>query len=269
MNITRDKGHLKRCIFCKKDSSTSKAVEHIIPESLGNKEHILPAGIVCDNCNNYFALKMEKPLLELDYFRHARFRTNVASKEGRIPTIQALHLPSKILINVMKDIEGLSFYASKEREEPDLIHNLLIQERGTIIIPVPSHPGGQLFSRFLGKVAIEVLAFRLLEITGGQEEIVDKRELDELRHYARFGDPRLHWPFHSRRIYPEDMLFYEEGYGYYDVLHEFDLLYIESLELYLVVAIFGIEYSINMGGPEIDGYVEWLKQNEFKSPLYK
>jgi len=35
-----------QCIFCHKDSSTSKSVEHIIPESLGNKHHFLPKGYV-------------------------------------------------------------------------------------------------------------------------------------------------------------------------------------------------------------------------------
>lgn len=43
---------MSTCIFCHKDSSNSKSIEHIIPESLGNKEHILPNGYVCDICNN-------------------------------------------------------------------------------------------------------------------------------------------------------------------------------------------------------------------------
>jgi len=30
-----------RCIFCQEYSTNSKSVEHIIPESLGNKSHIL------------------------------------------------------------------------------------------------------------------------------------------------------------------------------------------------------------------------------------
>ncbi len=37
---------------------------------------------------------------------------------------------------------------------------------------------------------------------------------------------------------------------------------------YLVLVIFGVEYCINMGGPEIEGYLEWLKQHNFESPLY-
>ncbi len=39
-----------RYIFCKQEASTSKSVEHIIPESMGNKSNILKPGIVCDKC---------------------------------------------------------------------------------------------------------------------------------------------------------------------------------------------------------------------------
>ncbi len=66
-----------RCIFCKGDSNQSRSVEHIIPEALGNIEHVLPRGIVCDTCNNYFARKVEGPLLETQWFRHARSKIRV------------------------------------------------------------------------------------------------------------------------------------------------------------------------------------------------
>ncbi|MBT3070018.1 HNH endonuclease [Rhodomicrobium sp. Az07] len=31
----------------------------LVPESLGNRQHVLPKGIVCDGCNNYFSRKVE------------------------------------------------------------------------------------------------------------------------------------------------------------------------------------------------------------------
>jgi len=49
-----------RCLFCKCPSDDSKSVEHIIPETLGNADHVLPRGTVCDKCNNYFSRKIEK-----------------------------------------------------------------------------------------------------------------------------------------------------------------------------------------------------------------
>lgn len=51
------------CIFCNQDSTESKSIEHIIPESLGNDELILDKGIVCDKCNNYFSREIENPVL--------------------------------------------------------------------------------------------------------------------------------------------------------------------------------------------------------------
>lgn len=72
------------CIFCHNDSSTSKSAEHIIPESLGNKEYILPTGYVCDTCNNYFSIKIERDLLTQPYFVSMRFRNEILTKKGNL-----------------------------------------------------------------------------------------------------------------------------------------------------------------------------------------
>lgn len=77
-----------RCIFCKQDSSTSRSAEHIIPESLGNVAHTLPAGVVCDDCNQYFARKVERPLLESPMFRLLRADLAVRNKRNRLPKWQ-------------------------------------------------------------------------------------------------------------------------------------------------------------------------------------
>ena len=94
-----------------------------------------------------------------------------------------------------------------------------------------------ILSRFLGKVALEVLAFRLIEYSVGLDEMIDKPELDIIRNYTRFGDNNIKWPIHIRRIYPEDKMFTDKNYGEYDVLNEFSLLYTESRELYFILAI--------------------------------
>lgn len=69
------------CVFCHNISDSSKSVEHIIPESLGNKEHILWRGAVCDKCNNYFATKIEKELLDQPYFISMRHRNFIKTKK--------------------------------------------------------------------------------------------------------------------------------------------------------------------------------------------
>ena len=259
--------HLRRCIFCKQDSSTSITIEHIIPEALGNKDHILPPGVVCDDCNNYFARKVEGPLLDSDYFRHLRFRNVVANKEGRIPTIKALCLPDRILVEIMRDEEGKSICFSRETDVSRFTASISKRKTFNLIIPQPPLPEKQIVSRFLGKVALETLALIALEIPDGLDEITDNPELDELRNYVRGYGSLRDWPFHVRQIYSEDKVFHKDGYGECEILHSFKLLPTECQELYLVLVIFGVEYCINMGGPEIEGYLEWLKQHGFKSLL--
>jgi hypothetical protein len=72
------------CIFCHNNSDNSNSVEHIIPESLGNKNIILWKGAVCDACNNYFARKIEKELLEQSYFISLRHRKFIKNKRGHL-----------------------------------------------------------------------------------------------------------------------------------------------------------------------------------------
>ena len=69
------------CIFCD-SSKQSKSVEHIIPESLGNKRYILEKGQVCDECNNKFS-SFEKKALTRSIFLIQRIRTGVATKRGK------------------------------------------------------------------------------------------------------------------------------------------------------------------------------------------
>lgn len=267
VNLHRFDCYSMRCIFCRQDSSTSKTAEHIIPEALGNKKHILPRGVVCDNCNSYFGLKVERPLLDSDYFRQARSRNLIYNKENRVPSITGVFLPGFIPIEMMWDKEGRSMSPTRERDTSKFINVLHHIQEGKLIVPIPERPDELLMSKFLAKAALEVLASLFLAVPGELDEVIDKSELDELRHYARFGAPPNFWPFNTRVIYPEGKMFVE-GTQRYEVLHEHTLLYTESSELYLVVAILGIEYVINMGEPKIDGYIEWLKQRSFKSPLY-
>ncbi len=252
------------CIFCKGDSSASRSVEHVIPESLGNTDHVLPVGVVCDKCNAYFARKVEQPLLELPYFRHMCHRARIRSKKGNPPRIQGMHLESAAEIWLSPDMIG----AADPKDERRFVECISRRARGTLIVPIPAEPGEQVVSRFLAKVAIEVLALRFVDVPGGIRSIVEKAELDPLREYARRGTRNQLWPFHKRTIYPPDFLFRESSSEWYEVTHEWTLLYTEEQELYLVVALFGVEYAMNMGGPETDGFRDWLSDHSGRSPLY-
>lgn len=254
-----------RCIFCKKDSSKSKSCEHIIPESLGNVEHILPPGIVCDKCNNYFSLKIEKKMLEQPYFVSLRFRQGIESKKGRFPIQRGVLLNplSEIEIQIDKD-EGTQIIFKDEK----VAKILPTMKRGTFIIPAHDLPekNNQIIARFLGKVGLEELARRFLISEEALNELIDHEKLDLLRNFVRFGKPDTPWPYYSRRIYDEDNHFFEDDLDF-QMLHEMTLLFTDVQELYIVVCILGIEYCLNMGGPELEGYEKWLEENKYKSPL--
>lgn len=258
-----------RCLFCKQDSSSSCSIEHIVPESLGNTDHVLPAGVVCDKCNNYIARKIEKPLLDSRYFRERRFHAGLPNKKNRIPPMEGIHLQSRTPVQLLKMLDegGISIGAAPNIDESRWAQSLLQRESGTLIVPMGERPSDYLISRFLGKVGLEVLAHRVLDVPGGLDEIINQPELEELRRYVRFGNPKLTWPYSRRTIYSPDFKFVDRIESY-EVLHEFDILVTPTNEYYIVVAIFGEEYALNLGGPEIDGYQHWLMVNDNKSLLY-
>lgn len=127
-------------------------------------------------------------------------------------------------------------------------------------------PKSRLMGRFLGKVGLEVLAFKTQDVKNWNDEIVNKPELDLLRSHVRYneGDD---WPFIARTLHPVNAVF-REGSEFYELLHEFDIFLTLKSEVYSVLSLFGVELTINLGCRSIDGYKEWLLSNHNTSPLY-
>lgn len=255
-----------RCIFCKEQSDNSRSIEHILPESLGNKEHTLPKGIVCDSCNNYFATKIEKPFLEQPYFKSLRSRNRIEGKRNRIPTEQALMKGG--IVEIQPTDVGLSVII----EDTEIVKRVMNSKSGNIYIPAHLNPEPQnkIVSRFLGKVAIELITSRVLQVEGWNEEIVNKEQLDPLRNYVRYGNSPKFWEYSERRIYNEEQRFIDPTKGFnepYQILHEMELIYTESFEMFLVIALLGLEFVINLANPSIDTYQNWLIKNNYESKL--
>ncbi len=79
-----------RCFFCKCNTDSSKSVEHIIPESMGNKKYILDKGIVCDKCNNYFSREIEGPIQSYEDIKMLMALEDIWSKKGKRRTSSVL-----------------------------------------------------------------------------------------------------------------------------------------------------------------------------------
>jgi len=198
----------------------------------------------------------------------------VPSKKGKIPSVVGFHPQSRSKIELLRDKEGnLSVGVAEGEDESKWVNSILTNQTGSLWIPTPEIPEANYeTSRFIAKIALEALASVGKDIAGWNEEIVDKKELDELRNYVRIGNPKNIWAVHIRRIYAQEKDFIDSDGTEYQVLHEWDILPIptenELAEYYVVVAIFGVEYTINTGGSELEGYLNWLQRNNNESYLY-
>jgi hypothetical protein len=184
-----------------------------------------------------------------------------------IPPVLGLVPAARVQANIWLEQNNLSIGARDQKDEAHLYDAFASGRARSLYIPITNKIDETLMSRFLAKVAIEILAQRLMPIEGWEEPLIDDSQLDPLRRFARIGDKPASWPFSRRRMYGEDDMQMDFN-GPHQVLHEFTLLYTPKPELYAILCLFGEEFAINYGGPEIEGYTRWIQENDQRSPLY-
>jgi hypothetical protein len=254
-----------RCLFCEGDASRSRGIEHVIPQSLGNTTLTLRPGVVCDGCNNYFAREVERPFLEAGPIVSLRFRQAVPSRRGRVPAATGVLTPD-IDVNVER-VNDAPYGAVVRSSDPALVPKMLASRRPCVLFDADGDLTSKVVSRFLAKVAVEAMAAKLLTEPALLASFIEDDALDPLRGHARRGIGT--WPFNIRRIYREDACWIDQEGSYRQVKWELDFHRTRRGELYLILAVFGLELVLNVGGPAVDGYREWLWANGFASPLYR
>ena len=123
-------------------------------------------------------------------------------------------------------------------------------------------------SRFLCKMALESVAETFCSMPGGTEIVVDTEFYDNIRAYARYGTNYPEWPYSQRRIFPAETLMRHPktnewvqvgfGCGWFMSKHRETLFFF---------GFYGEEFVINVGGPSIRGYQEWLEDHKNISPM--
>ena len=181
------------CIFCF-EKGPYNTVEHIIPESLGNDDILLHEGI-CDKCQGYFGREIEKFLLDKTPFAFWRVWYGIKSKEGNLPS-KDFSLPKKNkgripFISKYHD-QKVGFTAHKDGsmsvdlKDSEMIKNIKDGTKKNFTFNLsPKHL--ILIGRFLGKMAIELLAHK-------DRVISLDTEFDSLRKYVRYGITKSIWP---------------------------------------------------------------------------
>lgn len=74
----------RSCLVCRKGDGGFDAVEHVFPESIGNKTYVLPRGVVCDRCNHGELSTLDQTLVGFMPVALRLTMLGVPSKAGKL-----------------------------------------------------------------------------------------------------------------------------------------------------------------------------------------
>ncbi|MCK9420764.1 MAG: HNH endonuclease [Nitrospirae bacterium] len=148
----------KPCIYCAKEAKGARADYHILPYSAGNISDgiidamILPTGIVCDKCNQYFGSKLEPHLTGHPDVQLWRVLHGI---KGRAKTLE--HKSAGLKLSQKKHKILLI--------EENINRELMVEPFGVINIKRPSlnKVNHVLISRALHKIAFEYESKTILD----------------------------------------------------------------------------------------------------------
>lgn len=171
------------CLFCGQKGISFRRVEHIIPESIGNKTHVLH-DIVCDKCNAYFS-KLENYFIHHHMSSAIRLFSIGKTKKGK-PPMQILQKGEARRQKDGKLTFKQSLISGKEAEQ----FSITFSAEDIIIkgsYPIPDADTKKL-SRFLTKCGLETLYLK-------KGNVAFSDEFNQLRNYARYGEKLTFVPF--------------------------------------------------------------------------
>lgn len=240
-----------------------------MPESIGSRKRLLPAGVVCDQCNNYFARKIEKPILAHPSFRNLRAWYQVPNKRGKYPSLLGYIGGTDIAVSLRRSTDGKIKVETEKAGDSQHLEGLLESGLSSpLLFPIQMDPPEREMSRFLCKMALETIAENFCSTPSGTDLLIDSAFFENARIYARYGTNYSYWPYSQRRIFPEQSLmrhpetneWVEAGFGCGWFMNK-------RRETLFAFCFYGVEFVINVGGPSIRGYEEWLIDHNGISPM--
>ncbi|WP_159887021.1 HNH endonuclease [Paenibacillus puerhi] len=246
-----------RCLFCLRRDVSFLKIEHVIPESLGNDDLVLPLGYVCDSCNQYFGSKIEGEALNNPPFNIERVAANIKTKKKKSPLAQ---LDSNLFIYPL----GLDHIILTGEYS-----NVLIKTDSTsLLIPKHSHKQDSFIVRMLLKIGLEAL------LTEGNIDPYTS-DHDRARRFSRFADPGSFWEF-GYTVYPEkEDLTLSVRYDDYGELithqiYHYEIGKMTSGDIILFFAFRNHLFACNLTSPSVEEYVEGFNAlNSIKMTIVK
>ena len=175
------------CIFCG-NPVLKNSIEHIVPESMGNKTYILDLGSICEKCNNSFS-NFESKALSRGILALARSMSGFATKKGKPAKGQSNQISFEGSHNYIENqikIAGLDESNIKTRN-PDGSIEVDIKDFDKSEVPI---------SKLLLKIGMESLFH-------SQRKVFYSTNLNDLKDYLNKKTNSI-WPFITISIRPFD-----------------------------------------------------------------
>lgn len=187
--------YLHQCPFCgnvittgtkHNGLCTSNSEEHIIPFSLGNSEIIIPKGVICDDCNNYFAINIEKGFLAMDTISKLRSYHTISSRKGKVPDLEILFAGEKTKLEI--DGKNRRCFIGLSQNTIERLKSNNISMFMTQGLDLEELKNNYTVSRFLVKIFVEINLYYALQLYGEKTAIKFDEKISELVKYIRRGD---------------------------------------------------------------------------------
>jgi hypothetical protein len=203
-----------------------------------------------------------------------RALNGILSKSGKLPSLLATHLSSGFDVAILKEESGdIYVKAEKGKTSKEILKHLDEDERRGLqafAVNFEIDPPQKEMSRLLAKMALERCFSDFEKKTRNSASLVFDTYFENIRRWARYGNNFTEWPYHQRTIYPQETqmrhpktnAWVKAGIGQ-GVFHT------RSPETYYSISLYGIEFVINVGGPNIEGFEKWLSENNQASPFLK
>lgn len=187
-----------KCIWCLQDqtSTTFNSESHVLPKCIGNiAQQVLPPGIVCDGCNQFFGHDLEPSLINEPIINTLAGILQLRDKDARFAyehspsgTHRKVHMniqvtPNRITLTTHYEIKD---QPNKPNETRTIIKSKDYDQRALAFL-----------SRAVHKIAFETLAHNLYVGTGLKLQNKKLRDIDifdpkfdVIRDWVRDGKPQ-------------------------------------------------------------------------------
>lgn len=201
--------------------------------------------------------------------RNLRAWHQVPNKRRKFPSLLGHIGGTDIAVGLRRNRDGkLKIETERLLDSAHLTIELEAGLPNGFLFVIDMDPPKREMSRFLCKMAIETIAQTFARVDGGTEIIIDTDFYDNIRTYTRYGNNYSEWPYSQRRIYPETTLMrHPETNEWVTVGFGCCWFMNKRQETLFVFCFYGIEFVINVGGPSIRGYEEWLEDHKNISPM--